>query len=296
MGRSWRSLATAPVAGAFGEAAWTGEEVLVWPRDRRATAGFLPMAYDPAADTWRTFDPSPHHPAWGGTWVWAGTELIGVGGGEQGGASTREAVALDPADGTWRRLPDAPIGVNLADSVWTGHEVVVVGSEIDRRNIATTDTSVAMSYDPGSDAWRRLQDTPVSAQTAAVDLVGDRLIAWETYTPASARYVEDLDRWVRLPDGDLEASECYAEGVAIPRVLFTWDCGQPAAWVDATEAWVRLDPVPLADEAREYSLVRPFAAGSAVVVEQVETVADDEGVPFVGSPDAPVHLWLWRPS
>lgn len=40
---------------------------------------------------------------------------------------------------------------------------------------------------------------------------------------------------------------------------------------------------------------RLVAAGSVAVVESVENVKED-GTVYIGSSDAPVHLWIWRPS
>ncbi len=292
--RTWRLLPAAPSGGANAEAVWTGEEMLVFGLNQASSGAFAPLAFDPGTGSWRSLPGSPHQPRWGGAWAWTGTELIVVGGGDAGDPTTRQGSALDPDAGTWRTLPDLPIGLNLGDAVWTGETMVVIGSEVDRRNHASTRTSIAMSYDLGEDAWRRLPDPPVSSQTAATAFSDGRLVAFEGYSPASAEYLADEDRWRSLAHGDLEGGECYAEGVTVPGVLFTWDCGDPIAWFAETSSWVRLDPVPIPRAAREYAFGAPATAGTAVVVEQVETVRQD-GAPHVGSSDAPIHLWLWRP-
>ncbi|HEY7478027.1 MAG TPA: hypothetical protein VIB62_07300 [Actinomycetota bacterium] len=292
--RTWRQLPPAPRAGSNAEGVWTGSAAIFF--DARSGDGEMaPLAFDPVENTWRELPPSPHSPSWGGAWAWTGEELVVVGGGEQGDLSTREGAAFDPETDTWRLLPEAPAGVNLANAAWTDQEVVVVGSEIDDRNRATTTTSIAMAYDPSRDSWRRLPDPPVSAQTADVAFVDGRLIAWEAYSPATAEHVAGEDRWRPLDTGVLRGGECYAQAATVDGALLTWDCGRPAAWLADTSAWVRVGPpAPDLDAGFTFSRGIAYEAGTAVIVEHVETVPFD-GTPLVGSPDAPRHLWLWRP-
>lgn len=291
--RTWRRLPPAPWPGGNADAVWTGSKALFFDA-RIADGEVAPLAFDPVRNAWRPLPPSPLSPLWGGAWAWTGEELVVVGGGGQGDPSTREAAALNPQTESWRLLPEAPAGVNLASAVWTGREVVVVGSEIDSRNRATTVTSIAMAYDPAADAWRRLPDPPVSAQTAAAAYIDDRIIAWESYSPAAAEYVPAEDRWRSLDTGELTGSECYAEGASIPDTLVTWDCGWPAAWFAETSSWVRIG-APAPDLEDSFSLGLAHAAGSVVVAEHVESISDEGGGVSVGSPRAPAHLWLWRP-
>jgi hypothetical protein len=240
---------------------------------------------------------SAARPALGRSARVVGSELVLFGGGLQGSSTTTEGAAYDPLTDIWRTIADAPIGVNLANATWTGREMIVIGSEIDNRNGATTKTAVAEAYDPSSDSWRRLPDPPISSQTSAIAFVEGRVIGWEGYSPSSAEYLLEEDRWRSLDTGDLEGGECYAEGVVSGGALFTWDCGDPSAWFGQTSSWVGLPPVPLtlADPILAYGWASVTAAGSAVVARQVETVAGEEGEPYLGSPEAPTHLWLWKP-
>jgi hypothetical protein len=292
---TWAGIAPAPAAGSGGDAVWTGSEVVLW--GVRAADADVSLAFDPGTETWRRIADPPHDPRWGGAHVWTGREIVLFGGGLQGSSTTREGAAYDPSTDTWRTIADAPVGVNLADATWTGREMIVIGSEIDNRNVATTATAVAEAYDPSSDSWRRLPDPPISPQTSAIAFVGGRVVGWEAYSPSSAEYLADEDRWRSLDTGDLEGGECYAEGVVTGDTLFTWDCGDPAAWFGQPSSWVRLPPVPLtvSDPSLAYGWASVTAAGSAVVVDQVETVVGEGGDPYLGSPDAPVHMWVWRP-
>jgi hypothetical protein len=292
--RAWSRLPAGPLSAAGMDGVWTGDEALFFGAEAGAPRSAV-VGFDPATRAWRSLTPSPHLPEWGGTWVWAGTELITAGGGDPGSAQTSDAFALDPGRDRWRALPDMPIAVNLADATWTGSEVVVLGSEIDSRNRASTQTSVAAAYEAASDTWRRLPDPPVSAQTAAIDWVGERLVAWEHYSPAAAEYLPLEDRWRSIDTGDVEGSECYADGAAIGTTIVTWGCGSPAAWFADTSTWARTQPPPGADvKGITFSHGDIHAAGAVAVVEHIETVLLD-GEPYIGSPDTPRHLWAWRP-
>jgi hypothetical protein len=284
--RSWTPMPDAPVALANPSGIWTGKEAIFWD-------GSDALGFDPTTERWRVFPPSPH-PARGHVAVWTGDELIFWGGGPKGSEETRSGAALIPSTGVWRPIADAPVGLNLVDAVWTGSRMVVVGSEIDTGNHATTETAVALSYDPTNDRWQRLPDPPVSAQTAAIANIDGRLIAWELYSPAAAELLSE-DRWRSLDMERLRGGECYAQGATLGDVLFTWDCGEPTAWYADTSSWVRTGPPAKGlDAGYTYSFGAVYAAGPVAVVEHVET-SDYDGTPYLGSPGAPVHLWAWRP-
>lgn len=291
--RAWSSIPPSPVAASGAQAVWTGDEVLFFDADTGAPREAV-LSFDPERDVWNVLSPAPALPVWGGTWAWTGTDLITVGGGDSGDPENTQAFAMDPTADTWRELPDMPVGVNLADATWTGAEIVVIGSQIDRRNHASTRTSVVAAYDPALESWRRLPDPPVSSQTAAIAWVDGRLIAWEGYSPAAAEYLAGEDRWRSIDTGDLEGGECYAEGVVVDRLIFTWDCGGPTAWFPQTAAWAKVGPpVPHRTDIA-YSFGVTHVAGPVAVVEHVETLLEGGGV-SIGSPEAPRHLWAWRP-
>lgn len=291
---SWTATPPAPVAGTGGRAVWTGSEVLLWDVD--SSDGVAALAFDPQAQTWRRFAGPPPGPHFGVAYVWTGHQLILFGGGPQGSPLGSGGAVYDPSDDTWRVTLSAPIAMNLADAVWTGKEMIVIGSDLDGRNVSRTPTAMAEAYDPATDTWRRLPDPPISPQTSALAFVGGRVIAWEAYSPSSAEYLPGEDRWRSLDTGDLRGGECYAQGATIGDIVFTWNCGSPAAWYARTSSWVdAVPPLPATDTRPAFSWAGVTAAGSAVVVDQVETVVDQSGSPYLGSPDAPVHLWLWRP-
>jgi N-acetylneuraminic acid mutarotase len=291
---SWSRVPEAPSSASGMDAVWTGDEALFFDVAQGRPSSAV-LAFDPSIERWRSLAPSPHAPEWGGASAWTGSELVVAGGGGSGSAETRQAYALDPIDDSWRPLPDMPIAVNLADATWTGSEIVVLGSEIDRRNNASTRTSVAAAYNPQTNAWRRLSDPPVSAQTAAISWAGERLVAWEGYSPAAAEFLPAEERWRSIDTGDVEGGECYAQGATVRSTILTWGCGAPAAWFTDTSTWARIErPVGADVDGITFSLGTVHEAGPVAVVEHVETVLLN-GEPYIGSPDAPRHLWAWRP-
>jgi len=304
--RTWRALPPAPIAGGGpntsrderggAKAVWTGSESLFWDVQAGDETTFATLTFDPATGQWRRLEDSPHRPSCCGAWAWTGQELVVFGGGGRDDPTTVEGAALDPATGTWRPIAESPMGMNLANAVWTGKEVVVVGSELDNRNIAETPTAIALGYDPETDVWRRLPDPPLSPQASEAVWFEDRIIAWD-YGGDAAQYLPTEDRWQGLGRQPIDHGECYVHGVAIDGAVLSWDCGYPDAWYPGA-GWVDVEGGPAFDvpaDAIVGSQGRLVAAGSVAVVENMENVKED-GTVFIGSSDAPVHLWIWRPS
>jgi hypothetical protein len=304
--RTWRPMPAAPIAGGGdstrderggAKAVWTGTEVLFWDVRTAEGANSATLAFDPASGTWRRLDDSAGDATCCAAWAWTGRELIVFGGGDRDSATTIEGAALDAATGTWRRIADAPAGLNLANAVWTGEEVIVVGSELDNRNIAESRTAIALAYRPEIDTWRRLPDAPLSPQASEAVWFQGRLFAWD-YGSDSAQYLPAEERWQGLGRLPLDHGECYVSGVAIDTAVFAWNCGSPDAWYPGF-GWANVDGGPPArqaeiDETYLGSHGRAIAAGFVAVVEQVDNLRVNGNV-HIGSSEAPVHLWVWRP-
>lgn len=305
--RTWRPLPPAPIAGGGAnatrdrlggaKAVWTGSEVLLWDVETAEGGTWATLALDPSSGEWRRLDDSPHRPGWGGAWAWTGRELIVFGGGDRDAPTTMEGAALDTATGVWRPIADAPYGMNLADAVWTGKEVVAVGSELDNRNIAETGIAITLAYDPETDTWRRLPDAPLSPQSSEAVLFEGRVLAWD-YGADSAQFLPAEDRWQGLGRLPLDHGECYVDGIALDQAVFAWNCGIPDAWYPGL-GWTNVDGGPPArqaevDETYPGSQGRAIAAGDVAVVEQVDNIWVDKNL-HIGSSEAPMHLWIWRP-
>lgn len=304
--RTWRLLPPAPIAGGGpnvtrderggAKAVWTGSEVLLWDV-QTGDGSFAALAFDPATGRWRQLDDPPDRPTCCGAWAWTGTQLVVFGGGERDAPTTVRGTALDPSSGTWREIAPAPMGVNLANAVWNGDEVVVVGSELNARNIAETPTAIALAYRPETDSWRRLADPPLSPQASEAVGYEGNVISWD-YGADSARYLSAQDRWQALGPLPLDHGECYVHGVAIRGAVFAWNCGIPDAWYPGV-GWTDVEGGPPArqaeiDETFIGSQGRAIAAGSVAVIEQVDNVLDGRNL-TIGASDAPMHLWVWRP-
>jgi len=302
---TWRPLPAAPIAGGGpnasrderggAKAVWTGSEVVFWDVETADGATPATFALDPSSGEWRRLDDSPHRPTCCLAWAWTGRELIVFGGGDRDAPTTVEGAALDPVTGAWRRIAGAPIGVNLANAVWTGEEVIVVGSELNSRNIAETGTAIALAYRPDTDTWRRVPDPPLSPQASEAVWFEGRVIAWD-YGADSAQYLPDEDRWQGLGRLPLDHGECYVHGVSIDGAVVAWNCGYPDAWYPQI-GWADVEGGPAFDvpvDAVVGSLGRLVGAGPVAVLEHVENLKKDGNL-HIGSPEAPVHLWIWRP-
>jgi hypothetical protein len=155
------------------------------------------------------------------------------------------------SSGSWRTLPSAPVRAEAGvTSVWTGDEMIVVGTHPgpDGTFIGTTD--LAAAYDPVTRAWRRLPTPPKTENYCHRGAVwtGREMLFWGSgllgFDPLN-------DRWQRLPQPPA------GMGIAVwtGHELIGWGggcCGDAssdgAAYSPATGAWRKLAPSPLAPE------------------------------------------------
>jgi hypothetical protein len=229
---TWREMAPSPLAAReLPAAAWTGEELLVWGGDGHLDDG---AAYDPATDTWRPLPPAPIDGR-APLSVWTGRELI-VWGTVQRSGVPRDGAAYDPATDTWRAIADGPIGLTDATAAWTGDEMIVFGAELDGNNVPSTPTAIGAAYDPVTDTWRRLPDSPLSPQASTAVWTGQELIAWD-YLLGAAAYDPAADSWRALPDVPLDTMECYPRSVVVGEIVFGDYCGQLAVYDTADGRW-----------------------------------------------------------
>ncbi len=150
----WEAGAIAPTeAPLFGDAFWTGKEMLVWGRSAAGHLGGL--SYDPTTRRWASLPASPLGEVNRNDMlaVWTGTYMV-VGGGlapnqtskdEDGRTKVdrvgvkpvkptlrKDAALYDPVTNRWRRLPDAPVGFEgsvmaaRAWDIWTGRSVITI--------------------------------------------------------------------------------------------------------------------------------------------------------------------------
>jgi N-acetylneuraminic acid mutarotase len=170
---AWRALEPPNSAASFPlNAAWTGNEVLVWGQGTHE-------ALNPRTNRWRTYPSSPLlsvHDAHGLV-AWTGRDLLGWGGGCCGDAFS-DGVAYRPATNRWRALARSPLaGSQHPIGAWTGSELVVLVGNLDPdgkpwpRRLAR-----AAAYNPATNTWRRLAAPPVSITAATATWNGRELL------------------------------------------------------------------------------------------------------------------------
>ena len=126
---SWTTGTVAPAqAPLFGEAFWTGKEMIVWGSSVDSHSRLEGLAYDPATGKWSTLPASPLGSAQRDSMlaVWTGRYLV-VGGGDSGAGPQKDAAAYDPVTDSWMRLPDAPAAFEEnGTGIWTGASVIAI--------------------------------------------------------------------------------------------------------------------------------------------------------------------------
>jgi hypothetical protein len=257
--RTWRRLPRGPLAGRSSAAAvWSGREVLVW--GGRAGDGEWGdgAGFDPVSGEWRLLSPSPLSPRVPVVAVWTGRELIVWGDSSRSGRATqREGAAYDPSSDRWRLLPLGPAGLNQAEGIWTGEEMIVFGAHLDGNNRADTESAQGMAYDPKANNWHLLPRHPLSPQASSVVWTGKEVVAWD-YELEAAAHDPARDTWRKLPDVPLRFYECYPQSARAGEVIVAWFCGQGAI-LDSARSWRQMPRAP----GEIYG--RPVSAGAVVL-------------------------------
>jgi hypothetical protein len=184
---SWTTGTAAPSeAPVFGHAFWTGKQMIVW--------GFSPgsehlegFAYNPATRRWSVLPPSPLGLARRASMlaVWTGKYLV-VGGGNSLVCGShhpiclqKDAAAYDPATGTWKRLPDAPVGFEgdgqgpggTVPGIWTGASVITIEDGVAGGR--------PLSLDLATMRWSLGPNAPVPGRQDAHELwTGSEVLVW----------------------------------------------------------------------------------------------------------------------
>jgi hypothetical protein len=242
----WRRVSRSPLTNRTGAAAtWTGHEVLVFG----GVNGGGPLrdgaAYDPVTDRWRKMADGPLSGRVPLATAWTGTEYVVVGARGPGlYDGVKDAAAYDPGRDTWRELPGLPMQLNNGSAVWTGSELVVYGTFLDRqRSLMSPDTRArGAALDPATGHWRDLPVAPLSGQSIALAWNGSQAVGWDHDLHAAA-YDRATDRWAPLPDLPLEGRDCLPRGVSAGTAVFAIHCGQGAVLDQRLGSWVTV-PVP----------------------------------------------------
>jgi hypothetical protein len=244
--RRWHRVAAAPLAGrSLAAAVWTGDEVLVWGGYARGGTFADGAAYDPVTDIWRTLPAAPLSARAPVATVWTGTEMVVWGSGSRERPGVRDGAAFDPRANRWRTIAPAPVALNDAgwpspSTVWTGREMIVVGSLLDANNAATTPDATGLAYDPAGDTWRTLPPVRLSPQASAAAWTGSGVLAMD-YELRAAFYDPGQDAWRRLRGPPMNVCEAYPSIAANGRVALAQGCAY-ALWDLRAGRWTKVAP------------------------------------------------------
>jgi hypothetical protein len=171
---SWTTGAVAPAqAPLFGDAFWTGKEMIVWGS---VSPGQLEgLAYDPATRRWSTLPASPLGRAGRDSMlaVWTGRYLV-AGGGDSATGLRKDAAAYSPVTNSWIRLPDAPVGFEgngTAPDIWTGASVITIEDAVPGGR--------PLSLDLATRSWSLGPKAPVPGRQEAHEFwTGSEVLVW----------------------------------------------------------------------------------------------------------------------
>ena len=242
----WRRLSRSPLTNRTGAAAaWTGREILVFGGVNGAGLQGDGAAYDPATDRWRMMAAGPLSGRIPLATAWTGAEFLVVGARGPGlYDGVKDAAAYDPVFDRWRQLPGLPMQLNNGGAVWTGSELIVYGTYLDRqRSLMSPDTRArGAALDPATGHWRDLPVAPLSGQSITLVWNGSQAVGWDHELHAAA-YDRVTDRWRPLPDLPLEGRDCLPRGISAGAAVLAVHCGQVAVLDPELRAWEEL-PAP----------------------------------------------------
>ena len=281
VGRRWHAIFPAPLAGrSLAAAVWTGDEVIVWGGYARGATFNDGAAYDPATGAWRPLPTAPLSQRAPVATVWTGNELIVWGSTSRDGGEVRDGAAFNPHTNRWRMIAPAPLALNHAgwpspSTVWTGQEMVVVGSRLDENNATTPPWSLystGLAYNPVTDAWRELPRIRLSPQASTAVWTGSKILAWD-YDLRAATYDPKQDSWRQLPRVPIDSCGAAPDGAATDRMVLAQGCGY-ALWDTQADKWVKAKR----KENRNYGHGRVVAAGSVFLIAGSTHESDANGL------------------
>lgn len=178
----------------------------------------------PVTGKWQPVDPGPLSTRGEPKAAWTGKEVLVVGGlliSEY--AATTDGAAFNPETGTWRRIPPRPMAGRVLHAVWTGDELVTLGTE----GISLDNLTTAAAFNPTTNLWRTIALPPSAQVPQEVVWTGTHVLTWQPEgTSPGALYDPKQDRWTSIPPPPAVASpagravwigeELAAEGAVLP--------------------------------------------------------------------------------
>jgi hypothetical protein len=135
------------------------------------------------------------------------------------------------------------LSLNQASAVWTGKEMIVLGAHLDGSNRSDTKQAQGIAYDPELNAWRVINEFPLSPQASAVAWTGREVVGWD-YELRAGAYDPVRNRWRKLADVPLRFSECYPTGARVGEAVVAWFCGSGAIFDSSKSTWQRMPAAP----------------------------------------------------
>jgi hypothetical protein len=261
LGPGWSEFPPPPEVRSAAATAWTGSQLIVWGGyvfdgggDKTPTDdGFI---FDGESRSWGAMPAGPLSSRSHAAAAWTGEELL-IWGGFTGDDCCQpsemflnDGAAYDPVAQRWRTLPPAPLGERAPFSVWTGEELIVWGST--GRELYLRDGA---AYDPSSDSWRAIAEAPLGLSDATAVWTGEEMIIFgssldgnnrsQTPTAIGLAYEPARNMWREISASEL-SPQAHTVGWPGSGEMIAWDYEHgTAAYDPRTDAWRRLDDVPL---------------------------------------------------
>ena len=196
----------------------------------------------------------------------AATLFVGACGGTEPGSSGEAGPEQAAATAAWRAVPPGPLSPrDSALALWTGKEVLLIGGSdgppcppsAECAIPTTAPLADGAAYDPATETWRRIADSPVPFDWAEGVVIGQTAYIWipgNEYRPGAARaflaYSLDEDRWEELPPPSTDPAQWYEIAPAGDRIVAFGGSDEVERPSDVlfdpeTRAWSELPPDPL---------------------------------------------------
>lgn len=232
--RTWRTMSESPLPGGLDppewppppRGVWTGSELLVIQGGRAA-------AWDPATDRWRDVaDPPADADTAGAAMTLDGTLDLVATGDEVIQLRPRSASAWDPVGDQWSPLPDPPIEIWQGAAVWTGDEILVLGTTSPSGYSGFPQPTEGAAYDPETRQWRTLPSTDL-VRTATAAWTGSQVLVVDFDNTRTAAAYDPLDdEWRALPDVPLPTQEGISSVHMVDDVPLVWSFPGAAVLLD----------------------------------------------------------------
>ncbi|WP_340540275.1 hypothetical protein [Nocardioides sp. GXZ039] len=239
----WRAIAEAPAPLARAGAVWSGTEMIV-----TAWAGVF--AYDPVADSWRTLgsqrlSTEPYEPAPAVT-----PEGIVFASYEQRAKGDSPDRVLDPASGTWTRLPHDPFGESYDRSVaWDGERLWLLSMGVEHHFDAVDGAPSRLAVLEGGlmdGTWRIVEEETVDVEQGQQLVWSERrLVLSPRHRLGALTYDPKVGIWSHFDVPEVSQASCALPAVGVSD---RWIAGGGRVLVDADGESAVVDDCPgLAD-------------------------------------------------